>query len=154
MARKRDIKSIGALVAKRRKAEEKAKERAAKATMRAIRAEQRRQKAESRLRKEFRKRTGLSVREVQRSSWWMNHVEREAEVELMKADISLWIREATTVEELARILNRANYMVRKHKQLAVLCEHTEELEALYEAGLLERWQIEAVMKYGRRGEAN
>ena len=146
----KDIRSVAAWVAKKREEEKKAEEKAIKAVTRYARAKERRRRAESRLRREFRKRTGVSIREVQRSAWWMKNVKTEAEVELMKADISLWIKEAGTIDELARILNRANYVVRRHKKLAELSKHTEEIEALYLAGLLERWQIEAIMRYGER----
>jgi len=144
----KDIRSVAAWVAKKREEERKAEIRTRKALTRYAQTKEKRRKAESRLRREFRRRTGVSVREIQRSTWWMRDVKREAEVELMKADISLWIKEAGTIDELAKILNRANYMVRKHKKLAELSKHTEEIESLYLAGLLERWQIEAIMRYG------
>jgi len=109
-----------------------------------------RQKLLRDFRKEFRKRTGISIREAEKASWWMKRCEPNAEVELFKLDLTHGIKTAVTMPELAKKVRLFVYRCERAVKMMELGKHKELLEAARAIGLLQDWQVEAIIDYCNR----
>jgi len=101
-------------------------------------------------RKEFRRRTGVSIREVEKASWWMKRCEPYAEVELFKCDLVNNIKTAVTMPELAKKVRLFAYRCNRAVKMMELGRHKDLLEAARAIGLLQDWQVEAIIDYYNR----
>ena len=143
-----------------RKAEERAKraeERLKKAEERASRARRRRQEITLKFLREYRKRTGISIRATQQALEWMakcdEHIINAAFNEEKKCFISL-INEARDWEELFRCISYMARMARQQLLLKRLGRHTEALKAAQMLGFLTEEEIKRIEKYSGGGENN
>ena len=101
-------------------------------------------------RKEFRRQTGISIREAEKASWWMKRCEPHAEAELFKCDLVNNIKTAATMPELAKKVRLFAYKCERAVKMMELGKHEKLLIAARAIGLLQDWQVKAIIDYYNR----
>jgi len=123
-----------------------------RARERASRARRRRQRTVQRFLSEYRRITGLSIRETQKAIGWMSmnldpEMERTA-LERRKQVFKEMIDEASDWADMMAVINRMAYEARKIIAFKNLANYEELLSAAWQLGYLTDSEIAIIMKYG------
>ena len=131
---------------------DRAEKQLERARERASRARRRRQRTVQRFLSEYRRITGLSIRETQKAIGWMSmnldpEMEREA-LERRKRVFKEMIDEASDWADMMAVINRMAYEARKIIAFKNLANYEELLSAAWQLGYLTDSEVAIIMKYG------
>ena len=150
-----DIMELAEEIKRTEEETKKAEERLKQARESASKARRRRQRAYQRFFSEYKRLTGLSIRETQKAVKWMTAgIENADLLTCLKANYKRMIDGVESLDDMIAVINSMTRAVKKEIALRNLAKHKGALEAARLAGFLSEAEVEVIMKYGRGEEAD